>query len=65
MEIIWREFANLIGEAMARHWIAECDRRTQDKSRQTSGTKKADNANCSSAGQNTSCDSKGNSPMHE
>ena len=65
METIWREFANLIGEAMARHWIAECDRRTQDKSGQTSGSRKADSANRSGTGQKTSSDSKGISPKHE
>ncbi len=65
METIWREFANLIGEAMARHWIAECDRRTQDKSLQTTENKKTDNAARSWTSQKSSSDGKAISPTHE
>ena len=64
MEPIWREFANLIGVAMARHWIAECDRRKQDNSLQPAGNKKADNANPSRTGLKPSSDSKAY-PTHE
>lgn len=65
METIWREFANLIGEAMARHWIAECDRRTQNNSRQPSGTKKPDKANSSRTDPKPSSDGNGISPTNE
>ena len=65
METIWREFAKLIGEAMARHWIAECDRRTQQTSRHTAGTKNAYNANRSCTSQETSSYDKETSPKHE
>jgi hypothetical protein len=65
METIWREFAILIGEAMARHWIAECDRRTQNKSLRTADNKKADRANRSRSVQTLSSDGKAFSPTHE
>jgi len=65
MKPVWQEIAKLIGEAMARRWIAECDRRTQDESPLSANSKKARKSKRSATAPATSCDGKAIAPTHE
>ena len=65
MELIWREVATLIGQAMARRWIAEQRQSAKDNPHQSVAAQQGDNSKSSTAALKPSTNDMSSPPSNE